>query len=119
VALRGERLVDGDQRRFRLDLDHRQLRRPARRIAGRGGHGKHHLPMEFDRAVGKNRVVMGDRPDIVGAGDIRRGEHRDDARRRPHRIEVQPHDFSARDRRSAERHMQGALGLAHVVDIDR
>ena len=69
--------------------------------------------------VGEHRIVAGDRADIVLAGNVGGGQHRDHAGRRAHRVEIEPSDLPARDRRAADRDVQRAFRLADVVDVGR
>ena len=107
------------QRRAGRDLDLGEPRGAARLLARLRHHGEHHLAVELDLAVGEHRIVAGDRADIVLAGNIRGGQHRDDAGRGAHRVEIDAEQLPGRDRRAADRDVQQPFRLADVVDEGR
>ncbi len=78
-----QRVGDGDRRRPRLDLDPAEPRGAARLVAGAGDDGEQRLAVEHDLALGEQRLVGEHRRDVVLAGNVGRGDHRDDAGRGP------------------------------------
>ena len=74
--------------------------------------------MKLDFVFGEHRIVALDRADVVDAGNISRGQNRDDAGRSAHRIEIELRDPPARGRRAADGDVQRSFRLADVVDID-
>ena len=113
-----ERVVHLDQRLFSGDLDLAEPRRAAGEIAGLGDHREHHLAIEFDGGGGEHGIVAHDRADVVLAGNIGGGEHRDHTGRAAHRFQIDPQDAATRRRGSAGSEVQRSLGFAQVVDID-
>ena len=84
-------------------LDLRELRgarAPASRVSATTANSD--LPVELDRAVGEERIVVQHRADVVLAGNVRGGQHRDDAGRGAHRVEVDA-EQSARARPARRR----------------
>jgi hypothetical protein len=79
-------------------------------------HGEHDLAMELDFARDEHRVVTRNGADVVDARYIRGGQHRDDAGRCAHCVQVHSEQLSGRHRRAADRDMQQPLGFADVVD---
>jgi len=119
VGAGGERIVDRDAICSGRHLD---LGEPggAACLAARLRHnGEHDLTVKFDIAADEDRIVMQHRADIVLARDVRRGQHRDHARRRLHGCEIDAHQLAGRDRRAADRDVQQAFGLADIVDEGR
>jgi hypothetical protein len=74
--------------------------------------------MKRDACGGEDRIVVQHRSDIVGARNIRRGQHRHHPRRGAHRIEVHAEQLPGRDRCAADRDVQQSLGLTDIVDED-
>ena len=115
-----ERIVDRDARRADGGLDLAKPRGAARLAAGPRHHREHDLAVELDllrRRTPDRRRAIG--ADVVLAGDVGRGQHRDHAGRGAHRIEIDAEQLPGRDRRAADRDVQQALGLADVVDEGR
>ena len=79
-------------------------------------HREHHLPIELDAALDENWVVVQHRADVVLARDVRWGQHRDDAGRSAHRIEIEAKQLPRCDGRAADRDVQQPFRLANVVD---
>ena len=84
IGLRRQRLVDGEDRGQRLEVELRELRRAPRGVHIGGGDGEYRLPGEFDDIVREDRVVVLDRADVVDAGNIGRGDDGHDARHGVH-----------------------------------
>ena len=102
-------IVDVDRRHGRRRRDARQPRRPPGLVARLGDHDEQHLAVEHDLAFGDQRVVadlLG--ADVVAAGNVLRGQHRDDAGRGAHRLEVERGHAAGGDGRIARRQMQRA-----------
>ena len=97
----------------------------ARRAAARacadglGGHGEQRLAPVFDQPVGEHRVVAGDGAHIVDARHVLGRQHDDDARRRPHRGDVERRDGGVRPLALGDVDVQRARRLGDVVDVDR
>ena len=108
VRLGGQRLVDGQHRGQRLEVEAGEPRRGARGVGGRRGDGEHRLAGEQHDAVGEDRVVVLDRADVVDAGDVGGGDDGDDARRGADRGEVDRTDARVRQRALADRRVQRA-----------
>ena len=85
---------------------------PAPRAAG-GHHQRDRLADEVHLGVGEQRLVLDDAADLVGAGDVGRGEHRHAAA--AGLGEVQPADPPAGDGRGEQGRVQAA-GRGEVVD---
>ena len=112
-------VLDRHQRRRFGNLDDGQKRRPPRGQPRRRDDGEHGLAVEHDRRFGQHRFVAERRRDIVPPRHILRSQNRDDTRRAPHGVQVQRRDGAARAGRQATGDVQGACGLADIVDINR
>ena len=75
--------------------------------------------MEEDLVVREQRLVVEGRRDVVLAGNVGGGQHRDDARRRAHGGKIERAQPPAGLVGHADRDVQRALRLADVVDIGR
>ena len=120
VTVGGERVID------RRCTACRSRPRPWRACAARRASprvsrhdGEHDLAVELDLSVDEHRIVVQHRADVVLAGNVGGGEHRDHAGRGAHRIEIDAEQLPGRDRRAADRDMQQPLRLADVVDEGR
>ncbi|ABA47595.1 hypothetical protein BURPS1710b_3214 [Burkholderia pseudomallei 1710b] len=113
---RARRLRGQDRRPFFV-FDLRETRGAARGVVRRRDDDEHRLPDVLNDAVGKHRIVVDDRPAIVRARNVGRGQHRDDARRRAHRVEPHRRDPRVRLRGQAERRVQRARDERDVVDV--
>ena len=91
-----ERVLDREDRLELAVLDLGQARGAARLLDRGGGDREDRLPGVFDDALGEQRIAREDRADVVAARHVRRGDHRDHARRRAHRVEVHAHDLGVR-----------------------
>jgi hypothetical protein len=118
LAAVGKALVDGDDGVLRRDLDEAEAGGPAGLGAGLGDDGEHHLAVEGNPGVGEDRIVAHGGAAVVVAGNVGGGENGDDAGRGAHLLEIEPGDDAARRRRIAGRDMDGARGLALVVDVE-
>ena len=67
----------------------RELRRAARDAHVGGRDREHRLAGELDGLVREDRIVVLDRADVVHAGNVGGGDHRDHAGRRAHRGKVE------------------------------
>jgi len=112
-------ILDRDRRALGIDLDMRLARRAPGGVAGRRHDGEERLAVEIDLALGEHRIIAHGRGDVVGAGYVGGGEHHDDTGRLPHGAEIERGDAPARLGRHADGDMQGALGLADIVDVMR
>jgi hypothetical protein len=86
-------------------------------MAALGCDGEHHLIVKFDGLVHEHGVIARNRAHVVPARDIGSGQHRDNARRTPHGIEVDAGDAAARGRRAAHCNVQSPSGFAQVINI--
>ena len=119
-GLGDDRVVDVDHRHRRRRRDPGELHRGAGLVAGSGKHHEEHLAVEHDAFPGDCRIVLDlFRADIVGAGDVLRRQHVDDAGRLLHGLEVDAGGAPGGDRRVARRRVHCAHRLADIVDIDR
>ena len=75
----------------------------------RGDHQEERLAEELDRSVAKQRLVGAEGEQSVVPGQVGRRQHRDDARRRAHRGEVERASGPCGSR-EAEGEMQAARG---------
>ena len=107
-----------DQRRSGRDLDLGEPRGAARLSRVSATTANTTWPWNSIVSVGEHRIVAHHRADIVLAGNVGGGQHRDDAGRGAHGVEIERSDPPARDRRAADRDVQRALRLADVVDVD-
>ena len=73
------RLVDGEDRLERLDVDVDRLLRRADRLARLGGDDDDRLSDEHDHVLGQQHFVLNDRAEDV-VGEVVMREERDDAR---------------------------------------
>ncbi len=121
VLLLGVRVARRQHRRQRVDGNHflGQCRRAARRIARARQHHEHRLAEVPHRAVGEDRIVVHDRAAVVAAGDRIGAERVDHAGQLAHGIEIDRLQAPVRHRRQAERGVQRAGELGHVVDVGR
>jgi hypothetical protein len=74
LGLCGKALIDRDDGACRLDLDDPEAGGTAGLIARGGDHGKHHLAMEHDAAVGEDRIVAHGRAAVVDTWNVGHGE---------------------------------------------
>jgi len=101
----------------------RQRGRPAGGVARPGDHRAERLTgiaqcrSRVERR--EDRLVVDDRSPGVGAGNVRRGQHGDDARHRAEPGGVERNDPAAGDRRQTERSMQGPREFRQVIDVRR
>jgi hypothetical protein len=110
-------LLDGDVRRFGIDLDLAAQRRPARRVARGGNDGEHRLLMKQHLVLYQDRLIAQRGRHVVLARYIRRGDDGDHARRRVHAAQIDAAQPAARHRCAADGDMQRADGLGDIVDI--
>ena len=75
--------------------------------------------MEKDFLFGKQRLVGECRRDIVLAGNVGRGDHRDDAGRGADGGEIEPDELARRLVRHTDCDVQRSRGLADVVEVGR
>ena len=116
----GHGVVDAHRWDFGGDLDVGQPCGTPRRIAGFGNHGKYHLAVKLDLALGEDRIVVGAarRAAIIDPGNIRRRQHRENTGSGADGSEVKQRDLPARPFPGiARRHMHRAFRFAHVVDV--
>ena len=118
-GLCGARRTRVQHRWQHLVVDHRLARCPAGGVHRGGNHREDRLADIEHLAIGKDRIVMDDRTAIVGAWNVRRGEHRDHARHRPHRREIDGTNARPGLGRDAQRRVQGACKFGNVVHIGR
>ena len=111
-----ERVEQGGQRRV---VDRRGARGAARGVVGFGDDGEDRLAGVVDLASGEDRVVVHDRPAVVGAGEVGGGEHADHAGHRTHRVQVEPGDAGVRLGGQAERGVRGAREFGQIVHVHR
>ena len=116
-GLRGDGLVDGEDRRQRFEVEAGQLRRLARGIHGGGRDREHRLAGEQHDAIGQDRIVVLNRADVVDPRNIGGRDHRDDVRRGPHGIEVERPDAAVRNGTLAHGGVQRAARLRNVVGV--
>ncbi len=116
-AIGGESVIHRDERLRLLDRDLRQPGRPAGRIARLGNHGEERLLVIEDLALREGGLVGGGRRDVVAARHIRRRHDRHDAGMGLHSREIEAGQPAGGLRREAERNMQEARRLAHIIDI--
>ncbi len=111
---------DVEHRRQLLVFDRRQLRRPPGLMTGSRRDREQWLAGILDHPGREHRLVaaMG-RADVVGARNILGGQHRDNARRPAHRIEIEPRDPCVCPGADAEIDVQQPRGLRQVVDVAR
>ena len=119
MAVGFERLVDRDVVLADRELELGEPRGAPRLPARLRDDGECNLPVELDAPVDEYRIVVHHGADVVRAGNVPRGQHRDDAGRGAHRIEVHAEQLTGCDRHAADRDMQQPFGLAHVVDEGR
>jgi len=114
----GERLVDGEDRRFRGDLGPAERCRPPRSAMAGGGDEKQRLAHVMHRPVAEERLVMKRRGRAIGEGiEIGGGQHGHHARGGPHGVEIERDQPAARDLREAEGEVQAILRHGNVVEI--
>ena len=119
-ALRLQRVGDGDGRRLLLDVDLRQPGCAPRLVAVRATTANTAWPWNIDLARRRSSGSSAKTGrDVVLAGNVGRGQHRDNAGRRAHRAEIEARHHAAGPVRHADGDMQRPLGLADVVDIGR
>jgi hypothetical protein len=118
AGVRRKRIVHGDHRGLGGNLDICETHGAARLLTGSGGNGEHHLAVKFHTAVRKHRVVSHDRAHVVAAGISAAGQHRDDAGRRSHSIEVDAGDDAARGRRAAGCDVERSCGFPQIIHIE-
>ena len=114
-----ERVLDGDARRLGLDHHGPQPGGAAGGVAGQRRDGKDRLPAKQHLAGREQRLVPQRRGNVVAAGHIGGGDHRDDTRRGPDGGQIDRRDAAAGHRRTADGQMQQAGGLGQVIDIGR
>ncbi len=114
-----QRIVDRDARPLRRDLDAGKPRGPAGGVAIARDDREQGLAVEGDVALDEHRIVAEGGRDVVLAGNVRRGQHRDDAGRGADRGQVEQEQAAAGLRRAADGDVQRAFGLADVVDVLR
>ena len=120
VASAVERIVDGDQRLLRRDLDlaeraRRGARRRASRRPPRTPPGRRTRPCR--RRTSDRRPSTGLTSFLPG--NVGGGEHGDDAGRAAHRVEIDAARCAARRRRPPGRECSVPSRLAQVVDVER
>ncbi len=111
-----QRVLDGDRRRSFRDVDAREPRGAAGRVARARDDREQRLAVEEDLLVGEQRLVGENGRDVVLAGNVGGGQHRNDAVGRAHRGKIEPAQRAARLVGHADGDMQRALRLANVVD---
>ncbi len=116
------RVARGEHRRQRIDrrAPFRLRRGAARGIARVREHHEHRLAEVVHRVLGEDRVVVHDRAAVVAAGDVGGAPNTSttpgSARTASRSIAFKR---AVRHRRQAERGVQGAGELGHVVDVGR
>ena len=119
VLVGGERVIDGHAVRAGRDLKLGELDGAPRFAARLRHHRERDLPVKLDASFDEDRIVVQHRPDIVLAGNVCGGEHSDHAGRGAHRIEIDAKQLPDGYRRTADRDMQQAFRLPHVVHEGR
>ena len=103
---------------FVFDLG--QSRGAPRLIAGLRDHRKYRLPVEQDFLGREDRIIVfAGRAYVIAAGDVRRSEDVDDAKRGPDRIEIRRENPAMGNGRQSERSVQRSGRLGQVVGIFR
>jgi hypothetical protein len=118
VGIGRKRLGHVDERGLLHHLDDREPRRPPRRVPALRHHGEERLAVEGDGVGGEERIVARHGADVVGAGNVGRRQHRDDAGHGAHGGEVERDQPAVGDAAQAEISVQQPLGRSDVVDID-
>ena len=117
--LRGLRLGHGQARRQRFIGDPAQPCRPARGTLAGCGDQEHRLPHIGHHIFGQQPVIARHRADIIGPGNVRRGEHRDHPGCRAHRRQIDAHDPRMRLGALTKRQMQHVGRFGQIVAIAR
>jgi len=117
--LRCAGIRDRQQGRARFVIDPSEPGSLARRGAAGRGDEEHRLPDAQHFAVREQSVVMRDRADVVRAGNVGGGVHRDHAGRGSHRGQVDGGDCGVRLRALSEGEVEHPWRLGPVVGIGR
>jgi hypothetical protein len=118
-ALRGDRRIDREDRRQRLELDAHQSCRATRDLLVLGDDPRERLAVMADLVGRDQRLVVQDRPGVVDPGHAARGQHTQHARHRQRRAGVDAEDPGMRHLRLHRIQAQHALRHALLVGVDR
>ena len=118
-AVRGQRLIHRQDRRQFLVLDLRQPGGLSRLQMRLGSDQKDRLADIVHHAVRQHRFRRRRGRDIVLMRQVAGGQHRDDPRRIPHRVEVQRNDPPMGHLRQSKGQVQRIHGQRDVIDIAR
>ena len=117
LPARADARVDVHRGRAFLHVDSGKPRRPSRIASAGGSHREDDLTVKEDLRIREDGISAEGGAALVGPRDVGSEQHRDHPRRAAHGIEVHRAQASAGCLRVPRGDVQGAGGLADVVDV--
>ena len=117
--MRAHRCLGGENRLQVLVFDDGKASGAPRLVDGTCGYREDRLADVLDECGREDRIVGDDGAIVVLAGDVLRGQHGDDARRREHFREVDRLDPRVRTLAHPDRRVQRPANFSNVVGVER